>query len=120
MADTSIEILAILKHYFKLGLKANEAAHRIREVEGNETISDCTAQNWFKCFQDGDLSAEIQHRRGRSSLVNYDALKRKVEKKPTTSSQKLSKELGSHKFQKMSVDCKMHYHPVKWFHHHQS
>ena len=48
MVDTSIEILAIFRHYFMLGLKTNKAAHRIQEVEGNETISDLTAQNWFK------------------------------------------------------------------------
>ena len=42
---TSIEILAILRHYFKLVLKATLATQRIWKVEGNETISGHTAQN---------------------------------------------------------------------------
>ena len=28
LIDTSIEIIAILRHYFKLGLKATESTHR--------------------------------------------------------------------------------------------
>ena len=97
MADTSIEILAILRHYFKLGLKATEAARRIREVEGNKAISDRTAQNWFKRFKGGDLSLEVKPRSGRPSVVDYDALKRKLEENPNTSTRKLSEELGSSK-----------------------
>ena len=96
-ADPRIEILAILRHYFKLGLKATEAARRIREVEGNEAISDRTAQNWFKRFKGGDISLEIKPKSGRPSVVNYDALKRKVEENPNTSTRKLSEELGSSK-----------------------
>lgn len=40
-ADTSIKSLAVLRHYFNLELKANVAALRIWEMEGNETISKC-------------------------------------------------------------------------------
>ena len=36
MTDISIGILTILKHYFKLSIKATEA---IQEVEKNDTIS---------------------------------------------------------------------------------
>ena len=46
--DANIKILVILKHYFKLDLKADKAALRIREMKGSETISDHTAQNCFK------------------------------------------------------------------------
>lgn len=48
MANTRIEVLAILRHYFKLDLRASEATHRIQEKDRNETISDCTAQKLFK------------------------------------------------------------------------
>lgn len=47
IADTNIGILSVLKHYFKLGIKAFETACRIWEVERNEALSDCTVQNWF-------------------------------------------------------------------------
>ena len=53
--DVKVEILVILKHYFKLSLKATNTAHRIRNVEGNEIISDHSAKNWFKKFKSGDL-----------------------------------------------------------------
>ena len=36
MAETTIDILAILKHYFKLDLKSTEAAHIIWEVGENK------------------------------------------------------------------------------------
>ena len=44
MVDTT-DILATLRHYFKLSLKAVEDAHRILAMEANETISGCNAQN---------------------------------------------------------------------------
>lgn len=40
-------ILAILKPYFKMSLKAVEAADRIWEVGGKEMISDQTLQERF-------------------------------------------------------------------------
>ena len=43
--DTSIEILAVLRYYFKSGLIAVKAAHGIWEVEGNVIISVPTVQN---------------------------------------------------------------------------
>lgn len=69
MVDTSLEILAILKHNFQLGLKAVEAVHRIWEVNGNETISDHTDN----CKWD-DMSTEI------NLDINYDTKKCNVEK----------------------------------------
>lgn len=54
IANTSIGIMAIFKHYFDLGLKA---ACRIWEMEGNKTKS----QNYFRHFEVGDLSLETRH-----------------------------------------------------------
>lgn len=48
IADTHIEIMGILRHYFKLGLEDGEDVCRIWEVEVNETISDSAEQKWFK------------------------------------------------------------------------
>lgn len=44
MADTNIEILAILKLYFKLDLKAPKSICRIQDLKRNRTISDCLVQ----------------------------------------------------------------------------
>ena len=38
IAATSIEVLVIWRHYFKLGFKATKAADKIWEEEENETI----------------------------------------------------------------------------------
>ncbi|GBM08688.1 Histone-lysine N-methyltransferase SETMAR [Araneus ventricosus] len=67
---------------------------QIREVQGDGKISDRTAQNWYKRFKEGDLSLEIKPRSGRPSVVNLQDVKQKVEMIPTTSTRKLSEELG--------------------------
>lgn len=45
MVDTNLEILSILRHYYKIAHKAAEVARKNREVEGNDTIRDRIAQN---------------------------------------------------------------------------
>jgi len=53
MSNTNKEILVILRHYWKLGRNAVDAARFLREVEGHDVISDCTARNWYKKFKVG-------------------------------------------------------------------
>ena len=115
MSETNIEFLAILRHYFKQGLKATEAARKIREFEGENSISDRTAQNWFKRFKEGDLSLQIQHRCGRPSTVDFQALREAVEAYPSTSTRRLSSDLGPskdticralHQLQKINKRCR--------------
>ena len=43
MADTSMEILGILNHYFKLIHGATEAIQRSQKMKENEPIFDCSA-----------------------------------------------------------------------------
>ncbi|GBN40044.1 hypothetical protein AVEN_18099-1 [Araneus ventricosus] len=93
----NIEILSILRYYFKLGHKATVAARKIREVEEYDKISYGTAQNWYKHFKEGVLSFEIKPRSWRPSVVNLQDLKQKVEMNPATSTCKLSEELGPSK-----------------------
>lgn len=45
MDDTNVRILSILKHNFKLGLKAAVASLEIHEVEDEDKISVWTTQN---------------------------------------------------------------------------
>ena len=40
MSNTNKEILAILRHYWKLGRNAVDVEHILREVEGHDAISD--------------------------------------------------------------------------------
>ena len=67
-----MEILVILKHYFKLSLKMTEAASKIQEVEGYETTSDHIFQNLFKHFHCVHSSLVIKIKQ--LSLLTYDAL----------------------------------------------
>ena len=72
-----INILAILKQCFKMGLKA---AYRIQEVEWQETIPD----NSPKCFNDDDLPLKIKPRNGQQLTANH-ASKHKAEEHLTSS-----------------------------------
>ena len=45
MSNTNKEILAILRHYWKLSQNAVDTATILREVEDHDVISDRTAQN---------------------------------------------------------------------------
>jgi transposase len=64
----------LLHHYWKQNLKATETAKKICEVEGNGVISNRTAQNWFKRFNDRDTSLEYEPWFGRPVTVNFEAL----------------------------------------------
>lgn len=68
MADTSVEIMAILRDYFELN------ALGIQQVKGNETALDHIGK-WFKCFKGNDLSFERKTGSERSSFFNYDSFK---------------------------------------------
>lgn len=52
MADTNIEIIYFLRHYFKICYKVAEVARKIQEVKGNDAISDCTAQKFSNFLRD--------------------------------------------------------------------
>ena len=57
MSNTNKEILEILQNYWELGRNAVDAAHILREDEGHDVISDCTAQNWYDCSYKNKISA---------------------------------------------------------------
>lgn len=86
--NPSIRILASFRHLFKQGLKAIAYDCRISEMEANETVSYCTAQNWFKHLKDRDLSFEIMPISGQPFVVNYNALQSKIEGNLTSKTQK--------------------------------
>lgn len=93
----NIEIRAILRHYWKQGFKASKAAKKICEIEGKDTISIRTAQVWYKKFNEGHTSLENQPRSGRPLSLDPEVLREAVEESPTTSTRRLSAELGPSK-----------------------
>ena len=69
IASTAIKILVILRHNFKLEVKAKETACRVWEVGKKETLSD---QNWFKHLTGADLTIELNPRSVRLSIFDYN------------------------------------------------
>jgi len=47
-----------LKFYYKKGKNATQAAKKICNVYGHDTVSVRMAQNWFKRFQSGNFDVE--------------------------------------------------------------
>jgi transposase len=78
----NLEIRALLRHYWKQNSKATEAAKKICEMEGEGVISNCTAQNWFRRFSDGDTSLEDEPRSGSPVTVDSEALREAVGANP--------------------------------------
>jgi transposase len=88
-----IEIRAILRHYWKQGYKAAEAASKICEVEDEGTVEIIAAQIWFQKFNKGDLSLQNKVRTGRPLSIDPDELRTAVESNPSTTTRELSVEL---------------------------
>ncbi|CAD5220683.1 unnamed protein product [Bursaphelenchus xylophilus] len=88
------EIRVLLRHYWKQGLSAAAAAKKICEVEGDNVVSDRTAQNWFKRFNDGDTDLEDKTHSGRPTTVDSEAIREAVETNPSVSTRRLAAELG--------------------------
>jgi len=59
MSNTNKEILANLRHYWKLGRNAVDTARFLR---GHGVISNRTAQNWYKKFKEGHTNLQEEPR----------------------------------------------------------
>ena len=94
MSNTNKEILAILRHYWKLGRNVVDAACILREVECHDAISDRTAQNWYKKFKEGHTNLQDEPPPGRPSAVDHVVLCQRIEANLATSIRQLSQKLG--------------------------
>jgi histone-lysine N-methyltransferase SETMAR len=94
MIDEKAVIRVLLRHYWKKGLTAAAATREICNVEGTDVLKENTAQWWFRRFNQGDTSLEDQERSGRPSVVNKEEFRALVEQQPSTSTRRLSEELG--------------------------
>lgn len=89
-----IEIRTLLRHYWKQNFSAAEAARKIREVEGNDVVSDRVSQNWFKKFNQGQTDLQNKIRPGRPITVDSESIRKAVEANPSTSTRRLSEEFN--------------------------
>ena len=112
MSNTNKGILAILRHYWKLG---GNAGHILREVESRDAISDRAVQNWYKKFKEGHTNIQEEPRPGKPSIVDHEILCQRIDSNPATSIRQLSQELGPsrwtigrhlHQLEKTSKRCR--------------
>ncbi len=91
----SFQIRVLLRHYWRQHFKAVDATKKICKVEGEGIVSVRTAQKWFKRFNEGYTNLKDEPRSGRPTIVDSEALLNAVEANPSTSSRRLSAELGT-------------------------
>ena len=94
MSNTNKEILAILRHYWKLGRNAIDASRILQYVEDHDVIFYRRAQNWYKKFKEGLTNLQEKPRHGRPLFVDHDVLCQRIKANPATSTRQLSQELG--------------------------
>jgi len=98
MSNTNTEILAILRHYWKLGRNAVD--------KGHDVISDRTAQNWYNKFKKGHTNLQEEQGLGSPSVVDHEVLCQRIEANEAISTQ-LSQELRHlHQLEKTSKRCR--------------
>lgn len=90
-----LEIRILLKHYWKQNFRAIDAAKKICEVEGDNSVSIRTVQKWFEKFNKGDMGLNDYPRSGRPTTVDSEAILKAVEMNPSSSTRRLSAETGA-------------------------
>lgn len=79
MSVSNVVIRACLLYEFKLGTNAAEATRKICRAFGQNTVTERTAQNWYRTFRSGDMTLEDQPRSGRPSSLDEEQLKQAIE-----------------------------------------
>jgi transposase len=85
---------AILLHEFKLHGNAAKATKNITDAWGEGVISERQVDRWFARFRSNILSLEIEEGRGRSSLIDDEALKELVESDTRQTTRELAVHMG--------------------------
>ena len=65
--------------YFRKEQNAAQAAKKLRDVYGEETLKDRQCRNWFDKFHSGDFSLKDEKRSGRPNEVDDDQIKAIIE-----------------------------------------
>ena len=69
-------------------------ARKICELEGEDVVTSCIAQRWFQKFKNGENELQDQLRFGIPATLNCAMLRKSVESTQSTSTRRLSAELG--------------------------
>ena len=83
-------IRACLLYEYKLGTNIARATRNICMVFREDTLSERTAQKWFKRFASGDASYDDAPRQGRPTIVDDDELMAAIESDSSQTCQQLA------------------------------
>jgi transposase len=83
------KVRVLLRRYGKQNYKAAAEAKKC-DIEGEGTVNERTAQQWFKRFASGNLSLEDEQRPGRPQIWDSEATKEAAEQQPSASMRRLS------------------------------
>lgn len=89
-----VKIRYILQHHYDQGEKAKQAAKKICEVYGPNTVSNTTAKEWFRRFRSGNFDVEDAPRSGRPIAVETDKIMEIIEVDRHVSTRSIAQELN--------------------------
>ncbi|XP_017785253.1 PREDICTED: histone-lysine N-methyltransferase SETMAR-like isoform X2 [Nicrophorus vespilloides] len=88
------KIRYILQYHYDQGDKAQQAAKKICDVYGPNTVSNATAKRWFRRFRSGNMDIEDETRSGRPIVENVDKIMEIVESDRNASTYSIAQELN--------------------------
>ena len=68
----------ILLFYFRKGKSTAQAAKKLRDVYGEESLKDRQCRNWFDKFRSGDFLLKNEQRSGRPNESDLHVTVRKI------------------------------------------
>jgi histone-lysine N-methyltransferase SETMAR len=99
------DLHVLMRHYWRKGLKIQEATDEINEGGGAGTVGKSTVGKWFKHFKEGNFDLEDKPRSGRPSVLDESDLQAELDIEPSSSTRELAEELG---VSQMIVARKLH------------
>ena len=97
MDNVKFHIRVVMLFFFKKGENAAKTYKNICEVYGDNATGESTVRWWFGRFKNGNFDLEDEHRSGRPSKLDNDALATKIKEKPDMTTRELAEELNSSK-----------------------
>ena len=86
----------LLLHDFKSGESATASSHRINAAFGDSTMSERTAQHWFRHFHNGNFNLEDSPQSGCPAQVSNDQLHQLIKADSWQTTCDLAQVLGVH------------------------
>lgn len=93
MAYSSFQIPTVLLYEYKNGLKASEAARKIRNAFNEDSVTDQVACFWFRRFKSGNENLEDESRSGRPLACEDEDIRKCLNENPRATCEEIGKVL---------------------------